>query len=175
MTLQTCQPVADSYCNFATCIATCYTTIFAATRQGFQCCQQITVLLLQLDKLCPYTVKTAQPLPPTTGTAEWVPTEHVPNAAYFIRALVYCPNSTYGTSPCGVGNSKGFFQVDQINSRPGNLIGAVIGMCFAGPIFFFSYFAIDSLLSKRKSKKSPDAGHAQHNAPQMDEKVSTLT
>ncbi|KAL3141564.1 hypothetical protein ABBQ32_004809 [Trebouxia sp. C0010 RCD-2024] len=131
--------------------------------------------IIVLDKLCPYTVPSAQPLPPTTGTAQWVPTQHVPDAAYFIRALAYCPNATYGTSPCGVGNSKAFFAVDQIKSRPGYLLGAIIGMCFAGPLVFVSYFAIDSALSKRKGKNTQGMGHAQHTPQQMDEKVSTLT
>ena len=132
--------------------------------------------LLQLDKLCPFTVKTAQTLPPTTGTAMWEPSDLVPDAAYFVRAFAICPNATYGTSPCGVGNSKGFFQVNQIQSRPGNLKGAVIGMIFAGPIIFFAYLAIDSCLSKRRTKKgSKDAAQTQHIPHEADEKLTTLT
>lgn len=132
----------------------------------------IRMVLLQLDKLCSFTVKTNLPL--TSNTVEWEPTELVPNAVYFVRAFAVCPNATYGTSQCGVGNSKGYFQINQINSRPGNLIGAVIGMCFAGPVIFFTYFGIDSALTKRKDKKAQGTG--QTIAPgQMDEKVSTLT
>ena len=130
-------------------------------------------MLLQLDKLCSFTVKTGLPL--TAGTVEWEPTELVPNAVYFVRAFAVCANATYGTSQCGVGNSKGFFQVNQINSRPHNLIGAVIGMCFAGPVIFFAYFGIDTALTKRKDKKTQGTG-VTHIAPeQMDEKASTLT
>ena len=79
-----------------------------------------------------------------------MPPATAPNAAYFVRAYAVCPNATYGTSPCGYGNSKGFFQINQVNSRPGNLKGAVIGMIFAGPVLFFAYFGVDTLLSRRK-------------------------
>ena len=107
----------------------------------------------------------------------WEPSDLVPNAAYFVRAFAICPNATYGTSPCGVGNSKGFFQVNQINSRPGNLKGAVIGMIFAGPIIFFAYFIIDSALTKRRMKKaSKGVAQTQHVPAQVpDEKLTTLT
>lgn len=133
------------------------------------------IVLLQLDKLCSFTVKMGLPLTSGTVPVPWTPSELVPDAVYFVRAFAVCPNATYGTSQCGVGNSKGFFQVNQINSRPGNLKGAVIGMCFAGPVIFFAYFGIDSALTKRKDKKTQGTGQS-HIAPaQMDEKVTTLT
>lgn len=108
--------------------------------------------ILVLDKQCPFTVATTQTLPPTSGMAMWTPPETVPNAGYFIRAYAICPNATYGPSPCGFGNSKGFFSINQVDSRPTNLKGAVIAMCFAGPILFFAYFGIDSLVQKRRAK-----------------------
>lgn len=111
--------------------------------------------VLVLDKQCAFTVTTTKTLPPTSGTATWMPPATAPNAGYFVRAYAICPNATYGTSPCGYGNSKGFFEVEQVNSRPTNLKGAVIGMCFAGPVFFFAYFGLDTLLTRRKASKMP--------------------
>jgi len=116
---------------------------------------KILLLLLQLDKQCAFTVATTATLPPTGGSATWMPPATAPNAGYFVRAYAICPNATYGPSPCGYGNSKGFFEVEQVNSRPTNLKGAVIGMCFAGPVFFFAYFGLDTLLTKRKAAKMP--------------------
>lgn len=112
-------------------------------------------MLLQLDKQCAFTVATTATLPPTGGSATWMPPATAPNAGYFVRAYAICPNATYGPSPCGYGNSKGFFEVEQINSRPTNLKGAVIGMVFAGPVFFFAYFGLDTLLTRRKAAKMP--------------------
>ena len=104
----------------------------------------------------------------------WMASDIVPDAAYYVRAYAICPNATYGTSPCGFGNSKGFFQVDQINSRPGNLKGAAIGMIFAGPLIFLIYFGTASALNKKKTGKGA-TGQSQHVPHQMDEKVTTLT
>ena len=130
-------------------------------------------VLLQLDRLCSFAVKTGLPL--TGGPVEWTPTELVPNAVYFVRAYAVCPNATYGTSQCGVGRSQGFFQINQINSRPNNLLGAVIGMCFAGPIIFLAYFGIDSFLTKRRGQQPHSTGQTYTAPDQMEEKVTTLT
>lgn len=111
--------------------------------------------ILVLDKQCPFTVATKATLPPTSGTATWMPPATAPNAGYFVRAYAICPNATFGPSPCGYGNSKGFFEIQQVNSRPTNLKGAVIGMCFAGPVLFFAYFGVDTLLTRRKASKMP--------------------
>ena len=80
----------------------------------------------------------------------WSPPDTAPNAAYFIRAYAVCKNATYGTSPCGFGNSVGYFQINQITSRPHNMLGAIIGMAFAGPVIFFVYFAADSFIQKKR-------------------------
>jgi len=106
--------------------------------------------ILVLDHQCSFAINTPQTLPPTTGSAMWSPPDTVPNAAYFIRAYAVCKNATFGSSPCGFGNSVGYFQINQIDSRPHNMIGAIIGMAFAGPVIFFVYFAADSFIQKKR-------------------------
>lgn len=95
------------------------------------------------DKQC--SVKIASAKAPE-GTFTWTPPQQAAPATYSVRVLEVCADGSY----CGMGNSKGFYQIDPIDNRPTWLM--VMAGCFAaiGPIVLASFMTWEYMGKKKQ-------------------------
>jgi hypothetical protein len=102
--------------------------------------------IISKSKKCPFVIKAG--LSPVSGNATWSPKEVVPTATYFVRAFVMHNSSATVQYQVALGSSKGYFQVNGINSRPKSMKIAA-GLCACvGPLMFVGYFCLTYLRKK---------------------------
>lgn len=103
--------------------------------------------IIDKDKQC--TTMIAKGLPGLSGSTSWTPNANTPNGVYFVRAYGICTTPN-GTDYCSFGNSMGFFQINQIDSRPTWLVIMVCCFIPIGPIILGIYFGYDKMTRKNK-------------------------
>lgn len=103
--------------------------------------------IIHKDRRCPTLIKKG--LSPTNFTFAYTIGPNTPPATFSVQLLENCGTADVPVW-CGLGQSKGFYSVVPIESRPGWLVGLTVAFMCCGPLALVVFFVVERKMKKEQ-------------------------